>query len=89
MADLSKLYEAVPELHDLREEEVIAVWRDFMNAYENKDLLPILTKPLNEQELRHIQKRFRARWTYTYQARKLGIDRQLGLVGKFRRSLGF
>ena len=42
-----------------------------------------------EQELRHIQKRFRARWTYTYQARKLGIDRQLGLVGKFRRSLGF
>lgn len=88
MADLSKLYEAVPELHDFREEEVIRIWRDFMNDAENKDLLPLLFAPLSEPDLRKIQRRFRARWTHTPLAKALHIEHQLGFVGKARKWLG-
>ena len=87
MADLSKLYEAVPELHDFNEEEVIRIWRDFMNAVENKDLLPLLFSPLSETDLRKIQRRFAARWTYTPLAKALNIEHKLGVVGRARRWL--
>ena len=62
MADFSKLYEAAPGLEALGEAKVGAIWREFMNSYEQKDLMPLMVQAQTPESLRKIQDRFSTWW---------------------------
>ncbi len=88
MADFSKLIQAVPELRRLREDEIAAVYRDFINSSEQSDLREWLRAPLNPVQVRLIQTRFRTWFLGSPTATTIGLERKLGLVGGLRRMLG-
>jgi hypothetical protein len=62
------LEEVVPELVGRPPEEVGKIWREWMNAPEQDDIMPWLQRPLSDQERRTIQTRFARHW-YTPQDR--------------------